>query len=89
MYIVLYTFHVKYYTRYMLIFEKRPVKKLIMLPVCWLILETCLRKSFMFLRADMTGKFSELATGDKEQTVANPIILESKLDCPHTVSQFM
>lgn len=71
------------------LWKKTCEKTVIMLPVCWLILETCLRKSFMFLRADMTGKFSELATGDKEQTVANPIILESKLDCPHTVSQFM
>lgn len=87
-YFVLYTFHVKYDTRYMLIFEKRQ-KTVIILPVCLLILETCLRKAFMFLRADMTGKFSELAITDKEQTVSNPIILKSKLDRPHTVSQFM
>jgi len=43
----------------------------------------------MFLRTDMTGTFSELANADKEQTVANPIIIKSKLDSPHTVSQFM
>lgn len=62
---------------------------MIILPVCLLILETCLRKAFMFLKADMTGKLSELETADKEQTVANPIILKSKLDRPYTVSQFM
>lgn len=52
------------------------MKLIIILPVCLLILETCLRKAFMFLRADMSGTFSELATADKEQTVANPIIIK-------------
>lgn len=37
----------------------------------------------------MSVTFSELETADKEQTVANPIIIKSKLDSPHTVSQFM
>ncbi len=36
----------------------------------------------MFPKADMLGVFSELVTADKEQTVANPIIIKSKLDNP-------
>ncbi len=43
----------------------------------------------MFPKADMLGVFSELATADKEQTVANPIIIISKLDSPlSTILQF-
>lgn len=47
------------------------------------------KKAFMFPKADMLGVFSELATADKEQTVANPIIIISKLDSPlSTILQF-
>lgn len=47
------------------------------------------KKAFMFPKADMLGVFSELATADKEQTIANPIIIISKLDSPlSTILQF-
>lgn len=41
------------------------------------------KKAFMYPKSEMLGVFSELATADKEQTVANPIIIKVSLTVPY------